>query len=654
MTNKIHIPVVVLSLPLALYSFESLADGNSVGISAIYVDGPNGKFGEYNGLDDDHMNGALDVDWWWRSSEQDGRYVRLLLDNVGLDTFSVEGRYGVQGSYELRAGYDQLQKVFHDDAFTLYDNELNTLIDPRKITTEVDRETTSIGFDKIFGGSDWTFSSDYRSQKKDGQRARPVNGGLIVPMTLDYTHEEMDVSLTYADKIAQVKLFSYFSKFENDEELVLASAAEPENTFLQFGLNGGINISPTSRIKGYFSYSHSQQDESFDDYGIIAGTYSTDDLDAELDDIKFQLGYFNRLSRKFSITMDYRYDTRDNDTQLYDDFPSDKNNKVYEWTKHRFDIKVRYRLPGRWRLNGGLGFYDFDYDMRKAPQGSGSPTHQASHLSDDSEETVTWAELRSPVMGGFSGKLKYTYSDRDVSLDDQREEGATTGTTGVALSSYLIEREQDKVNLTLTQMLGQSVSVSLSATYVDDDYDGIVWNSLDSQEQEIYTLDISYSPSRDISLSVYVGIENYEFEQSGFGSLADPSTMWEYRVDDSTELFGATLRADNVIDDLDISLDYRYQAGEGEYKTVDPSNVSGEFPDLETTINSLTLNADYRVNKQLSVNARYIYEDYDSDSWVWRSDFGQVDSGYTDVLDYGYDSPNYTSQVVQVGATYHF
>ncbi len=626
---------------------------NSVDLAYIYVDNPNGKFGEYNGFDEDHNYIVLGLDWFLRSKEAPEQYWDVTIHNLGLATFSVKAEYGRQGNYRIRGGYEQLQKVYHDDALTIYDDDLDELPDPRDISTSTKRKTASIGFDKFFN-SQWELKTDLRSQQKEGQRPRPVNGGLIVPQDIDFKHDEFEASLTYATEKAQMVLGSYFSDFSNANDLILNTAAEPGNNFYKLSANGGFTISNTSRITGYLAYSNGEQNDKFSRYGIESGTYSTDSLNAEYDTINAQFAYRNRLTRKLDLDLNYRLESRDNDTLLYNDFPADKNNKSYEWDKQKLDLRLRYRLPARWRLQGGVQLADNRYEVNKSPRSTGRLTEQAARLKDDTDELTVWAEIRSPMVAGFYGNLKYGHSDRDADLDPVREEAATVDTGGVALSFYLIPRVRDKIDLLLSYSISESLSAGFNLSVIEDDYDAIAWASLDSRESNIYTLDITYSPSTDYSLNVYAGIENYEIEQSGFGTLGNDSTQWEYETEDESKFFGITGRASAFSGMVDFRLNYRHQQGDAQYETLDPSNVSGAFSDLETTISRFTLEADIFVSRDFIINISYLYEDYDSDSWVWKNDYDEPGPTYFDTLNYGYDSPDYVTHLFMIAASYRF
>jgi lipopolysaccharide assembly outer membrane protein LptD (OstA) len=206
----------------------------------------------------------------------------------------------------------------------------------------------------------------------------------------------------------------------------------------------------------------------------------------------------------------------------------------------------------------------------------------------------------------------------------------------------------------LSYFINQSASLAFTHTTIEDDYDPIAWASLESRDISTSTLDFTWSPNLDYSLSIYAGIESYEIEQSGYGSLGNESSRWAYDIDDDSVLFGVSGKASAFSGKVEFRLDYRYQKGEGDYETIDPSQVSGSFPDLETTISALTLRADIKLYHDWMINVSYHYEDYHSDSWVWKNDYDEPGSTYFNVLDYGYDSPNYVSHLFMVAAAYRF
>lgn len=636
-----------------LASDKAVENENTVDLAYIYVDNPNGKFGEYNGFDENNNYFVFGMDWLQRSEEDPGQYLDLKIHNLGLATFAIQGEQGRQGNYRVRGGYDQIQKVYHGDALTIYDNNLETLPEPQDISTSTQRKTVNAGFDK-FLGSRWVLETDVRSQTKEGLRSRPTNTGLIVPQNVDFKHNEFEASLSYASEHLQLVFDSYVSDFSNNNGLILNTAAEPDNQFYKLSVNGGGAITNTSRLTGYLAYSNAKQKDDFEKYGIADGTYSTNSLNAEYGTTNAQLKYRNRLTRKLNLDINYRLEKRNNNTPLYNDFPSDKNNKVYEWDKQKLNVNIRYRLPARWRLLGGLQLTDYAYKVNKSPRSTGRLPEQASTLEDNTDELTARLEVRTPFVAGFYGNLKYSRSDRDVDLDPVREAAATVDTEGLALSFFLVPRVQDKIDLLVNYSINQSLSAGLNFSIIKDDYDAIAWASINKRESNRLSIDINYSPSSYYSLNAYAGIDDYNIEQSGFGSLGDDSSFWEYETADESEFLGITGKLHAFSGKVDFRLNYHYQQGNAQYETFDPSDVSGAFPGLETIINRFTLEADILMSEDVMINILYRLEDYDSDSWVWKNDYTEPENTYFDVLNYGYDSPEYISHLIMVSVTYQF
>ncbi|MEO2175674.1 MAG: hypothetical protein ABGY96_16415, partial [bacterium] len=61
------------------------------------------------------------------------------------------------------------------------------------------------------------------------------------------------------------------------------------------------------------------------------------------------------------------------------------------------------------------------------------------------------------------------YSDREVDRDTARELAAVLDTGGVALSPYLVDRTQDKIDLLLAYSFTQSLSASFNLSSIEDD-----------------------------------------------------------------------------------------------------------------------------------------------------------------------------------------
>src|SRR5512133_993986 len=92
--------------------FEQGVTG-SVEVGAGSVSDKSAEFGQYNGL---HKKGGYLIgDGSVRSRGEDGAYWNLDAANLGLDTRSISGEGGKQGSYKLRLNYDETtHRIWHD------------------------------------------------------------------------------------------------------------------------------------------------------------------------------------------------------------------------------------------------------------------------------------------------------------------------------------------------------------------------------------------------------------------------------------------------------------------------------------------------------------------------------------------------------------
>lgn len=618
---------------------------NQTSFAYLFVDNPNGKFGEYNGLDEGEHYIALGLDWFLRDKEIPASYWNVSVYNLGLETSYVRIEQGKQGNYRLRAGFEQLQKIWHDDALTIYDDALEELPDPRVITTGSKRNAWNVGFDKYFG-SQWELKTDYRSEDKTGQRSKPLNGGLIVPQDLNFMHNEFNASLSYATHKAQLAFSTYASDFKNGNDQVLDTAAMPNNRFNQLAVNGGLSLAKAGRFTGFFAWSRGRQNDPFTRYGIDDGTYETNSLNGKYETRQLRLGYRKRISGDLDLDAGYWLDDRDNDTPLYNGFPSDKNNKVYKWKKQKLFVKARYRLPARWKLIGGLQFDDRHYQTHKVPRDTGRLPEQSPLLQDNTDETTLWLELRSAFYAGLFGSLKLSHSDRNSDLDSVHQTAISEDTTGVTLSYYLIPRDRNQADLNLSWAVNEQFSLGFLHTVVNDDFESISWAGIKQQNWSTTTFDLGWVSQPGHSVGIYAGAEYYEVSQYGQGSLGEETSNWAYDISDEGIFAGATAHYTSFNGQVDFHADYRYYLGEGYYETLDPANVSGSFPELKTRIQSLTLRADVKLSPKWHLDIRYHYEDYSSHRWVWKDAF--------DVLNYGYETPNYKTHVLMVTGDYRF
>ena len=75
------------------------------------------------------------------------------------------------------------------------------------------------------------------------------------------------------------------------------------------------------------------------------------------------------------------------------------------------------------------------------------------------------------------------------------------------------------------------------------------------------------------------------------------------------------------------------------------------MPDAVSRLNRLELFGKYKVQKDLTLNVRYAYEDYNSTDWAWD---GQGFTSSTTFIGSGQTSPDYRVNVIGASLTYSF
>jgi predicted porin len=105
-----------------------------------------------------------------------------------------------------------------------------------------------------------------------------------------------------------------------------------------------------------------------------------------------------------------------------------------------------------------------------------------------------------------------------------------------------------------------------------------------------------------------------------------------------------------IKDKLDIGADYSTSRSKGEI-SVNTGALNPAFPSLSTTLDSLKLYATYRLKDNVSLQASYWYERYDSKNWMLD---GVAPGTIPNVLTLGEQAPRYSVNVLMLAVRYKF
>lgn len=664
-----------------------------VEFGAGYVFDDEYRFGRYNGLTDDGAVAVLNADVQRR--REDGAYQYLEADRLGIDSRYFEFGSGIQGKYGLQFEYNQIPNNMFDTARTPFRNSGSdrlklpsgwvdgattgdmTALDAslRKFDIETERKRYRLGA-YWKPKSNWMTRIRYSREDKDGvdvtggaigQGFGPGAGGVrssILPEPVDYKTDQVDATADYVKGKGQFQLAYRYSGFSNDNRSLTWDnpfatggggpgpgpavsdigriALAPDNHYHQASVSGGYQLQPKTRLSGALSFGWLTQDEDFvpasanPDFASPALPASSLDADALITSAFLRL--HTRPLPKLRLTGSYRYYDRDLDVDrdLYPQVRLDSNpgagltqkNRPFDYHRHDVVLDGRYRLSDKTDLS-----LRYDYD-------SLSRNYQDAEREDTHENTVSGKVKYMPVRK-LSTALYGSLADRGGSDYDP------LAVENPLLRKYhLADREQNTAGIQFTYMPAAVLSLTGKAEYRDDDYDNTEIGLTDA-ERHIYLLEAAYTPHERISGHASVTRERIESSQRG-----NPGAGGNWRIDLEDRITTWTVGTELVAipDRLSLSLDYVYSDGSGE-TGIGSGGAFTPFPDVETQLHSLRLQARYRYSDRLDFRLAFWHESLDGDDWALDNvDPDTVPS----VLLTGEDTPDYSSNVMVLSAIYRF
>ena len=533
---------------------------------------------------------------------------------------------------------------------------------------------------------------------------------LIYPV--NFNTDEFNLSIARAGAKAQFELGYHLSVFQNHHENLtwqdhLSGTNDPDqlglppdNMMQQVSLAGGYNLGQATRLVANMSYSHMTQDEDYLPYTVnpttVIGTpLPRNSLDGEIDKWFANVGITSMLTRKLRLSGRYTFDYKDNKTPIdvYQYVSRDGNsqyaidgsgariNRPYGYMKHKFQLDGSYRLVPRAKLSAGYEYENMDRNLRDrhvlVP--SASPPFDNFFVDmnevDTTEEHSGYVKLAGSPTDRTNGWIKYLYAvktggDYDSSNSQvwghsneflEADIGAAAPDSDEWYLNHILNRKFNMADRTRHQVKSNinfyatdKFTTGISARYTNDDYDETVIGRT-SRDNLSGTLDLSYMPNENVNTYAYYTYDRINNDQAGCDGCDtfDPTStddMYSYDTTDQVHSVGAgmTMKASEKVD---LAMDYVFSHANTE---IDPFIATGGavgFPDIETTIHSLNLRADYKVNKQMSLRLSYLFEYFHS------KDFA-LDGVGPELIDrilwLGYSSPDYTQNAVGISLLYDF
>jgi MtrB/PioB family decaheme-associated outer membrane protein len=654
---------------------QGLSGTVDVGVGS--VSDKSSKFGDYTGL---NKKGAFFIgDGAVRSRGTDGAYWNLNASNLGLDSRSFDAEGGQQGEYKLLLKYDELPHFISDSALTPFvgNGGASLTLPPgfvRGGTTDAmslagTLQQVEIGTQRKrlgVGGSwipvsDWEYAVNFRHETKEGTKR--TAGSFFVNSTqlvepVDYVTDQMDASASYTGKKFQLKLAYYGSKFQNSNESLtwqnpyatpgfLATfpgagagqlALPPDNQFHQVLASAGYQFSDRTRASADIAFGRMTQNDNFLPFatavpgpgGSLNGRAAT--LDANL---KLSSAVTDRLR----LNAAYTHNDRDNQTpqSLYqvvstDMFPgTPRTNLPYSFKQDKLKLSADYGVSARTRASVGV-----DHDAHK----------RTFQEVDTTREDTAWGKISSRALDKLDLTFKLAHGERRNS-GYQVVPGITPPENPLLRKYNMANRTRETAAMRADIAAAENVSLGLGVDWSRDAYtDSTI--GLNSGSDFNLNGDVSVVLAPQTSLHFFANHEEIESKQ--FGSQAFSTADWSGQNKDRIDLVGLGVKHTVIENKLDVGADYAYTRSKGEI--IVSNGLSGpSFPNLSTSLNSLKLYANYRLKDNISLQAGYWYERYDSKDWMLD---GVAPGTIPNVLALGLQAPQYHVNVIRLSVRYKF
>lgn len=454
-----------ISLVAAPSSYVSGGIGLSTG-----NDKDRARFGLYNGLRQNSVNGLFDFGYLHHDSES-GRWITFEGRNLGLDNREISVSARQLGEWRFTSEYSEI--VRHDPR-TINTGltgagsttpTVNLLTSPgagTDLDLKLKRKAFTISGEKWFGGN-VQVELAFRNEDKHGARffgrgfncpsasapaptcGTPLPGGIANQWALLMLPEPVDSNIKQVDgrlNFNSGKLFlsaAYYGSFYSNSNgsitpsvpavlanglgtpvaldpglraiLQLPMALPPDNQSHTLSLAGSYAYSPQLRANFKYAYTRRTQEENFQSMGLTGAPAGRSDLGGSLDIHRAQAGFSAHPMEKLHVHGDVKYVNQHDRTPiaLYNtEGASTFTNERFSPTKFDTKVEATYRLPRNYNATAGVHYEHEDF-------GTLTPTTSIGGVSGIRQKLEEWGfrgELSKTMTENFTGRVSYEGSWR--------------------------------------------------------------------------------------------------------------------------------------------------------------------------------------------------------------------------------------------------
>ena len=575
---------------------------------------------------------------------------------------------------------------------------LNASMQPFNVKTM--RKSGNIGVTKLLS-AEWDVAFNYKREEKDGNRfigATYGTGGgnpkaAVLPEPVNYTTEQYEVLARYADPKLQAQFGYYASIFKNansalawvnafNAPVAALSPAQiglpPDNQFHQFNASGGYSYSKDTRVTGSLSYGRMTQNEAFLPYTVnpalvVAVPMPRSSLNGEVITTHADIKLNTKLTHELNLTAAYKYDDRNNKTpQSQYIYPHNdsanqdalgatdntRTNLPGSSTKQQIEADLDYHMTEHTKLKFGYG-----YDWVKK-------TFEA--IDSESEHTVK-AGADHRFSDTTSGGVNYAYSDRRTSAYNGAAPflASFTGAAyiaGLAVGEvwdnvptqkkfFLAPRKRDKLRAYANVAPSERLDLQFGIDYKNDNYHSSELG-LKKATGWAANFDANLTATETTSGHLFASWEDYRTNQKSAqlgGVKANyliAGNHWTADIVDRTLTLGAGFRVkQNDSFDWGGDLSHSNSSNRIDVQTGALLAAATPLPEIVSRLSRLELFGKYKVQKAVTLNMKYTYEQYGSVDWAYDQ---VLPNTLANVIGTNQTSPDYRVHVLGASLTYKF
>jgi MtrB/PioB family decaheme-associated outer membrane protein len=646
-----------------------------------YVSDDAARFGNATGYDEE--GGYVDLNGTGRYADEDYR-MNWEVEDLGLDSRSLEVEGGKPGTYKYRLEYSELPYRRYDTTQTVFRQAqgdqlilppnwvpagttggftaLDASLADRDI--ESDRQTVGIGGEYL-GSKHLRLQADFRRVEREGWG---IAGGpfyttsaLLAAPFDDYT-DTANLMATY-DREKWSTSLSWTGSFYQDAKLQLlwdnpysadgqgARAQAPDNKSQTVTLAGAYHFSPQTTLSMTAAVGEIRQEDALLSYtinpAIAARPLPRDSLDGKIETTHVDIGFTTRPWDFLRLKGVYRYDDRDNRTpvelwtrtitDLFDSGESESN-RPYSYKRGKLELSAAARLDfwdwlKAFAFEGGYDLTEIDRTLQEV----------ASSTEESGWGRVRWrptSEMELTLRAGIARRDPDNY---DLTVAQADEQNPLMRQFNQAYRYRQFSQLNARIGFP-----GKPITIGAEIFYASDDY---TESSLGLRKFDDRRFAADFTWAINDATSVYL--------QGGYEDLASASNNsetagvadWNSQHRDQFHTLDAGLKFGGAERKFDANFSVRYARGTGEIGVNSSFSGAGPYPDLKTDLKGGELDVGYKLSSKLDLRFRVRYEDYSSSDWALQ---GVDPATIPTVLTLGADPDDYSVVLTTLSFRYSF